>query len=65
MIKQTAMLVADSHKVDLTNPDKVIIVEVFQVSHSPLRAARRVSTQRDVAFPEFSFFRLGHQLTAA
>ncbi|KIN00837.1 hypothetical protein OIDMADRAFT_103573 [Oidiodendron maius Zn] len=30
VIKQTAMLVADSHKVDLTNPDKVIIVELFQ-----------------------------------
>lgn len=32
MIKLVASLVASTHKVDLTKPDKVIIVEIYQVS---------------------------------
>lgn len=35
MIKLVASLVASNHKVDLTKPDKVIVVEIYQVSHLP------------------------------
>jgi tRNA acetyltransferase TAN1 len=31
VIQKTAALVAETHKVDLAKPDRVIIVEVFQV----------------------------------
>lgn len=32
VIKKVASLVSPKHKVNLTNPDKVILVEIFQVS---------------------------------
>jgi tRNA(Ser,Leu) C12 N-acetylase TAN1 len=31
MIKQIASLIADVNKVNLTKPDKVILVEIYQV----------------------------------
>jgi hypothetical protein len=31
VIKSIASLISENHKVDLTNPDKVIIVEIYQV----------------------------------
>jgi len=31
VIKQVAAMVGDSHKVNLTKPDKVILVEIYQV----------------------------------
>jgi hypothetical protein len=57
VIKQTASLVADSHKVDLTKPDKVIIVDVFQVRIFPHQG--RGSVYRglcDVAFLMIFYF---------
>jgi tRNA(Ser,Leu) C12 N-acetylase TAN1 len=38
VIQQTASLVGATHKVNLTKPDKVIIVEVFQVREVCLTA---------------------------
>lgn len=32
MIKKIADLVSPKHKVNLTSPDKVVLVEIFQVS---------------------------------
>lgn len=32
VIKQIASSIADTHKVDLTNSDKVILVDIYQVS---------------------------------
>jgi tRNA(Ser,Leu) C12 N-acetylase TAN1 len=38
VIQQTASLVGAAHKVNLTKPDKIIIVEVFQVRELSLTA---------------------------
>lgn len=40
IIKQVAGLVGPRHKVNLTSPDKVIIIEIFQVSISFARCFR-------------------------
>ena len=40
VIKQTASMIADRHRVDLTKPDKVVIVEIYQVRKSLPRRHR-------------------------
>lgn len=35
VIKKIADLVSPKHKVNLSNPDKVVLVEIFQVSGRP------------------------------
>lgn len=50
VIKQTASLVADAHKVDLTKPDKVIIVDVFQVRSPRCSGASSSSGPRKRVF---------------
>lgn len=34
VIKQIANLISDAHKVDLTNPEKVVVVEIYQARYS-------------------------------
>jgi len=39
IIKKVAELVGSEHKVDLTNPDVVVLVEVYKVTTYPIHVA--------------------------